>query len=247
VLTPLQNLNLTIDAYQIKVKDRIAITSTLTGTAVSAILIANGLSPDISAQYYTNAIDTRTRGIDVVATYRHTLGSEYNLSWNLGFNYNKTIITGIKPTPAALSSLATATGPAVLFDRSSQMNITKNLPKTKLFIGNVTTAGDFTLSTRVTRFGAFNSFGNPTSAAGVTPVVFGNDRSFGAKYITDAEFSWQATESLELAVGGNNIFNVYPDYNAASFNASLGSGFYATSGSYGFTGGYYYGKATVKF
>ena len=100
VLTPARALTVTVDAYQIKVRDRIAITSTLTGTAVSAVLVANGLSPDISAQYYTNAIDTRTRGIDLVGTYRLDLDTLGIMRLNLGFNYNKTVITGIAPTPA---------------------------------------------------------------------------------------------------------------------------------------------------
>ncbi|MFT3966717.1 MAG: TonB-dependent receptor [Sphingobium sp.] len=242
VLTPVRNLSVTVDAYQIKVKDRIAITSTLTGSAVSAILVANNLSPDISAQYYTNAIDTRTRGVDVVATYRHVLG-RFNLSWNLGYNYNKTIITRIKDNPAQLASLGAG---FVLFDRLSQMNITENLPKTKLSIGNITNFGPLTLSTRVTRFGAFNSFANATSVVAGVPQ-YANDRSFGAKWITDMELTWQANRSIALSVGANNLFNVYPDYNSASFNASLGSGFYATSGAYGFTGGYYYGRVQVKF
>lgn len=60
VLKPTRRLNITVDAYQIQVNDRIALTSTLTGTAVSNILVSNGLSGDISAQYYSNAIDTRT-------------------------------------------------------------------------------------------------------------------------------------------------------------------------------------------
>ncbi|WP_336968430.1 TonB-dependent receptor [Sphingobium aromaticiconvertens] len=242
VLTPLQNLSVTVDAYQVKVKDRIAVTSTLTGSAVSAILIANGLSSDISAQYYTNAIDTRTRGIDIVASYRHALGG-LKLSWNLGYNYNKTRITNIKANPPELASLGAG---FVLFDRLSQMNITENLPKTKLFIGNVATLGDFSLSSRVTRFGSFNSFGNATATVGGVPV-YGSDRHFGAKFITDTEFTWQATPVLAVSVGANNLFNVYPDYDSASANASLGSGFYATSGAYGFTGGYYYGKVAVKF
>jgi iron complex outermembrane receptor protein len=242
VLTPLQGLSVTVDGYQVKVRDRIAVTSTLTGNAVSAILVANGLSSDISAQYYTNAIDTRTRGIDVVASYRHTLGG-VRMSWNLGYNYNKTKITDIKANPSELASLGAG---FVLFDRLSQMNITENLPKTKLFLGNVSTLGDFSLSTRVTRFGAFNSFGNATATVGGVPV-YGSDNSFGAKIITDAEITWQATKSLAVAVGANNLFNVYPDYDPAAANPSLGSGFYATSGAYGFTGGSYYGRVTVSF
>ncbi len=234
VLQPLERLTVTIDGYQIKVKDRIAITSTLTGSAVSAILIANGQSPDISAQYYTNAIDTRTRGIDVVATYRHPLFDVANLSWNLGYNYNKTIITGVKDNPAALASLG---ADYVLFDRLSRSNLTVNLPRTKLFIGNVATAGDFSLSTRVVRYGGFKAYGNA--------VV--SDRSFGAKWITDLEFAWQATKQLNLAVGANNLFNTYPDRNDTATNVNTGAGFYSTGGAYGFTGGFYYGRVSVEF
>lgn len=242
VLTPVQNLSITVDGYHVKVKDRIAVTSTLTGTAVSNILIANGLSSDISAQYYTNAIDTRTRGVDVVASYRHTL-ADLKLSWNLGFNYNKTKITNIKANPSELASLGAG---FVLFDRLSQMNITKNLPVTKLFLGNTATLGDFSLTTRATRFGSFNSLGNATATVGGVPV-YGSDRHFGAKIITDAELTWQVTQPIAVSIGANNLFNVYPDYDSASANANLGSGFYATSGAYGFTGGYYYGKVAVKF
>ena len=249
VLNPLHNFNLTVDGYQIKVKDRIAITSTLTGTQVSAILVANGLSPDISAQYYTNAIDTRTRGFDVVATYRHKIGSWSSMSWNLGYNYNETIITGIAPTPTQLSTLTGLT----LFDRLSQSNLTVNLPKTKFYLGNLWNVGAFTLNTRAVRYGAFEGLANGVSSTSTvngvttTTITYPNDRHFSAKWITDMELSWQVSPKLNLAVGGNNIFNVYPDYTTASFNPVLGSGQYPTTGGYGFTGGYYYGRVTVKF
>ncbi|MCJ2185748.1 TonB-dependent receptor [Novosphingobium beihaiensis] len=233
VLTPIDRLTLTVDAYQIKVKDRIAITSTLTGDAVSAILVANGLSPYISAQYYTNAIDTRTRGIDVVATYSHPLGDLGKMAWNIGYNYNKNIITRISDNPAELASL----GPDyVLFDRVSQANLTKNLPKTKLMLGNTTTIGDFTLNTRVVRYGTLASLQNDTT----------RDRTFGAKWITDAELAWQATEMVQIAVGANNLFNVYPDENGI-YSAAYGAGMYPTTSPYGFTGGYYYGRVALSF
>ena len=234
VLTPLARLSVTIDGYQITVRDRIAITSTLTGNAVSAILVANGLSPDISAQYYTNAIDTRTRGVDVVATYRHPVGEIADLSWNLGYNYNRTEITGVKANPPELAALGAG---FVLFDRLSRSNLPVNLPETKLFVGNVATADAFTLSTRVVRYGAFRAYGNA--------II--NDRTFGAKWITDMELSWKTSEALTLAVGANNLFNVYPDRNDTQTNANTGAGFYATSGAYGFTGGYYYGRIAVNF
>jgi len=231
VLTPFRNFTLSVDAYQIKVKDRIAITSTLTGDAVSAILVANGLSPYISAQYYTNAIDTRTRGIDVVATYNHGIGSFAKMNWNIGYNYNKNIITHIIDNPPELSAISFA-----LFDRLSQANLTENLPKTKFYIGNLLTIGDFSLNTRVIRYGKVASLQNDST----------RDRYFGAKWMTDAELTWKVNDTLGVSVGANNLFNVYPDANGIASTAN-GSGFYPTTIPYGFTGGYYYGRITINY
>ncbi|MBB6228761.1 TonB-dependent receptor plug domain-containing protein [Polymorphobacter multimanifer] len=167
VLTPLAALTITIDGYQIDVRDRITITSTLTGAAVSAILVANGLSPEISGQYYANAIDTRTRGLDIVATYRHNLGSDGEMAWNIGYNYNQTDIRRIADNPSQLQSLGAG---FVLFDRRAQSNLTTNLPRTKLLIANFTRIGDWSLNTRVNRFGRFDSFQNATATVGGQPV-----------------------------------------------------------------------------
>jgi iron complex outermembrane receptor protein len=245
VLTPVRNLSITVDGYQIKLKDRIAITSTLTGTAISDILIANGIPSNISAQYYTNAIDTRTRGLDIVATYRHDVGSVAKMAWNVGYNYNETIITKIAANPAALSSLGAG---YQLFDRASQSNLTDNLPRTKLYVGNLTSVGPFSLNSRIVHYGGFDSLQNGVSATtgGVTNVTFPNDRHFGGKWITDMEFSWNATRSLTVAIGANNLFNVYPD-DVGVYNANLGSGQYPTTSPTGFTGGFYYGRLAVTF
>ncbi len=247
VLTPLPNLNLTIDAYQIDVDDRITITSTLTGTAISNILIASGVpaaeARTLTAQYYTNAIDTRTRGVDVVASYKHDLLDAVNMQWNLGFNYNKTKITHIIDNPPELAAL----GPDyVLFDRARRSNMTNNLPRTKLSISNLATMGDFTLSTRLTRFGSFKLYQNGVVANGVT--TYPNDRSYGAKWITDMEASWQVTPLVNVAVGANNIFNVYPDKNPRSdVSATLGQGLYVGTSPIGFTGGFYYARVGLTF
>lgn len=245
VLTPMPNFNLTIDAYQINVDDRITITSTLTGTAISDILIASGVpaaeAQTLTAQYYTNAIDTRTRGIDIVASYRHSLFDMVNMQWNLGYNYNKTKITNIIDNPPELSAISFE-----LFDRARRSNMTNNLPRTKLSISNLATMGDFTLSSRLTRFGGFKSYQNGVTVGGVT--TYPNDRSYGAKWITDAELSWQVTPLVNLAIGANNLFNVYPDKNRVTdISATLGQGAYPGTSPIGFTGGFYYGRVGLNF
>ena len=231
--TPARNLSVTVDAYRIDVAGRIALTGTLTGTAVSNILIANGLSGDLSAQYYTNAIDTRTDGIDVVGTYRMNLGDYGIVRWNLGFNTNHTDITHIIANPPQLTAL----GPGfVLFDRLSQGYLTKALPRNKLALGSAYTWRGLDVTLRATRYGGFT----------VLQDAVASDRKFGPKVITDLEAAYHLPHNVTLAVGANNLFNIYPSKNAI-FNATIGSGQYPGTSPFGFTGGSYYGRVQLNF
>ena len=232
-VNPTSSFNLTVDAYQIDVKGRIAITSTLTGAAVSNILIAHGLSGDLSAQYYTNAIDTRTQGVDVVATYRQDLDRFGILRLTAGYNYNQTDITHIIDNPPELTAL----GPTfVLFDRMSQGYLTKAFPKDKFSLGANWSWDKLGVTLRETRYGKYTILQN-------TPA---NDRTFGAAWLTDLEVAYKVTEAVTVAVGANNLFNVYPDANGI-FNATTGSGQYPGTSPIGFTGGAYYARLQWDF
>jgi iron complex outermembrane receptor protein len=232
-MTPLHNLNVTVDAYQIDVDKRIALTGTLTGSAVSSILVANGLSGDLSAQYYTNAINTRTQGIDLVATYRQDLWEYGSIRWSLGANYNTTDITHIKANPPQLAAL----GPSyVLFDRMSQGYLTTALPKTKVALGGNYTVRNWEVTLHETRYGGYNILQDTPSS----------DRSFGPKWITDLEVAYHVNKSVTLALGANNIGNVYPSSNGI-YNTTVGSGQYPSTSPFGFTGGSYYARVQWNF
>ncbi len=231
--TPVRALSVTVDAYRIDVDDRIAITSTLTGGAVSNILIANGLSGDLSAQYYTNAIDTRTEGIDVVASYRMGLGDFGQVRWNLGYNTNTTRIRRIKANPPELTALGSG---FVLFDRLSQGYLTRAFPRNKYALGGAWTWKALDVTLRATRYGGYI----------VQQNVAASDRKFGPKIVTDLEVAYRVLPKVTLAVGANNLFNIYPSGNGI-FNATIGSGQYAGTSPFGFTGGSYYGRVQVSF
>jgi iron complex outermembrane receptor protein len=232
-LEPLPRLTVTLDAYQIDVDDRIAITSTLTGTAVSNILIANGLPGSLSAQYYTNAIDTRTRGVDLVASWRQDLADFGALRVNLGYNHNETKITHIIDNPPELAALGAN---YVLFDRLSQGYLTKAFPKDKVSLGANWSWNRLNVNLRETRFGSYKIEQNTVA----------NDRSYGAKWITDLEASYQVTKAVTATVGANNLFNIYPSANGV-FNATIGSGQYPGTSPFGFTGGSYYARLQWDF
>jgi iron complex outermembrane receptor protein len=236
-LEPLPRLSVTLDAYQIEVDGRIAITSTLTGAAVSNILIANGLPGSLSAQYYTNAIDTRTRGVDLVAAYRHDLDAYGTLRFTLGYNHNETTITDIIPNPPELATLGT------LFDRLSQGYLTKAFPKDKVSLGVNWSWDKLNVNMRQTRFGSYT----------IQQNIAANDRSYGAKWITDLEVSYRVAKAVTVAVGANNLLNIYPSRSGAdgppntSFNVNTGTGQYPGTSPFGFTGGSYYARLQWDF
>ncbi|PHY19945.1 TonB-dependent siderophore receptor [Caulobacter sp. BP25] len=239
-LEPLPRLSVTLDAYQISVDGRIAITSTLTGAAVSNILIANGLPGSLSAQYYTNAIDTRTRGVDLVTAYRQDLGDYGTVRLTLGYNHNKTKITDIIANPPELAALGAN---YVLFDRLSRGYLTTAFPRDKVSLGANWSWNKLNVNLRQTRFGSYR----------IQQNIPANDRKYGAKWITDLEVGYKVLPSVTVAVGANNLLNIYPSRSGpstaanASYNINTGTGQYPGTSPFGFTGGSYYARLQWDF
>ncbi len=86
-------LSLSIDAYQIAISNRIVLFSSLRATppAVRAYPAARGIANlnYSGVSYFTNGADTRTRGIDFVASLRSEPGNAGTLQTTLSVNYNK--------------------------------------------------------------------------------------------------------------------------------------------------------------
>lgn len=233
VLTPMPDLDVTVDAYSIDVYDHIEPTGTLTGAAVSNILVGLGLPNNISATYFTNAINTRTQGYDVVGSYDLDVGDFGQMLLSASMNYNVTTITHTVPNPPQLAALGSG---FVIFDARSKGNLTLGLPKTKVVLSDTWNWNDFTLVPKLIRFGGFTTVQNLASQT----------RSFNAKWITDLELSWRFSPQWSVAVGANNLLNVYPSP-AGIFNPATGTGQYPGSSPFGFTGGFYYTRLSVSF
>lgn len=245
-LTPFARFALTFDAYQIDVKDRIAVTTTFSptdtrlaadgvttiGQQLQAIMVANGLSSDVSGQYYTNAIDTRTRGFDIVSTYKiNTDFGDFDLS--AGYNYNENEITGIIDNPPELAAL----GNIVIFDRSKQAALTESLPKSKISLNSTWSLGRVSASLRGTRFDGY------TTRHSSNPAL---DRDIDAAWIADVQVNYDLTDSFRLVAGVNNLFNTYPTEIQAP-SAALGNGMYSGLAPFGFTGGSWFVRGVYKW
>src|SRR3546814_16668471 len=87
-----RGLSLTVDYYNIRIEDRITLTENLQGADVREKLERANV-PGSSARFFINGIDTRTQGLDVVASYRLPDMGIGKLTLTAGYNLNDTKIT----------------------------------------------------------------------------------------------------------------------------------------------------------
>lgn len=261
--SPFRGFQITADYYHIKIKDRIVLTENLgaagSGTAaqnaaVKAILDANGFNSVGAARFFINGLDTTTQGVDVVATYR--FGDASIGRWNLtaAYNYNKTKIDKRLNT---LGSLAQIPG-LVLFGRIEGIRFTDGQPRDKIVLTADGDIGRFGVTARTTRYGKVVSPGAAAPIADPTSLTArGPDDIFlSAKWITDLELRYKPFGKVELAIGADNVFDVYPDRSPFGPRPASIGGVYPANQEYipfsifspfGFNGRYLYGRVAVNF
>jgi iron complex outermembrane receptor protein len=227
VLSPSERFDLTVDVYKVQIDNRIVLSGNFTGPRVTALLQPFGAN---SARFFTNAIDTDTKGVDVTANYRLNLGAGGDLRLQAGFNHTETEIVAQRPTPSQLAGFE-----QVLFDRIERRRIECGQPKNNLRLSGDWRKSRWGLNARTARYGEFCSF--TANAA--------DDQSYDARWLTDLELAYRA-ERYSLALGGQNVFNVLPERNitANSFNGIQTFPSHAPSG---MNGRALYGKLTLRF
>jgi iron complex outermembrane receptor protein len=258
---PFRGLTFTADIYKIKIKDRIVLTENLgaagSGTAaqnaaVKAVLDANGFASVGAARFFINGLDTTTRGIDLVATYGFRTAQIGRWNLTAAYNWNK---TKIDKRLNSLGSLAQIPG-LVLFGRVEGIRFTNGQPRDKVVLSADGDFGQFGLTARTTRYGKVVSPGAAVPASDPTSLTaYGPDDIFlSAKWITDLEVRAKLMDKIELAVGADNLFDVYPD--RSPFGPRPTGGVYPANQEYipfsifspfGFNGRYLYGRVSVNF
>ena len=201
VITPVSALEITIDAYRISIVDRIVLSGNFTAAPIAALLAPFGAN---SARFFTNAIDTRTNGVDVTANYRLMMGTAGDVRLRAGYNDTRTKVVGSVSTPPQLEGFA-----SVLFDRIEQRRIECGQPKDSVRIGGDWRRNRFGATLGAARYGEYCSFT-------LRPA---DDQEYSPKWLTDVEASYR-TAGYMLAAGVQNLFDVFPDRNTTinSFN-----------------------------
>ena len=225
---PMRNLSLTVDFYKININDRIVFSENFTTQAIRDTLRAHGFPTLGGGRFFTNAIDTRTKGLDVVARYGLGFGESGTLRLTASANWTKTEATRTLATPPQLLGLD-----EVLFGRVEKTRIERGQPRRTMHFNGDYSIGNWNLTAHEAYFGDVTA-GTGTGAAYV-------EQTYKGKWITDASLGYDFARGLTLSVGGNNLFNVYPDGVIPQFSNS-GVLHYPLVSPWGFNGGSYYTK-----
>lgn len=225
VANPLANLSLTIDAYRIKVKDRIALSGNIDISPQQAQeLEAAGFAGATSLgtiRFLTNDFDTTTEGVDVVAKYAADLGKLGVTSLAAVYNYNSTSVDRFSPE---------------VITRERALDLEGQLPKHRGSLTLTQQRGPLSFMIRSSYYGTFADAGAELDGS--------TDEFFGSEWLFDIEASYLFKDRYQLAVGGVNVFDNYPDRAVGGQFFGL---IYPDVSPFGFDGGYWYGRLNISF
>ncbi len=222
--------SLTVDAYQINIKDRIVITGNMSrsNSLINSLLTAGGAAADVTqVAFFTNAINTKTKGIDIVFGGSPKLGNG-TLDVTAAANFTKNELDG---APKTTDKLPADQFGKTFFSRLEESRIVVGQPRQKIAFSVAYRIKGFTANVRATQFGEVAVWDNTNTAI---------DETFSPKTITDATLSYKY-KTVTLTLGANNLFDVYPDKMKNLGNTSDGRFIYSRNVSqFGFGGRYLY-------
>ncbi|TAE26682.1 MAG: TonB-dependent receptor [Cytophagales bacterium] len=241
------NLKLTADAYWVRVRDRVVLTGAFTAQdpTIGADLRALGVG---QAQFFTNAISTTTRGLDVVLQHGTLIGNG-RLTTTLTANFNKLRIGNVQTNDRLRGKEET------YFDERERRFVEASAPPSKINLTADYSRKRWSLLARFVRFGQvtlanFNIYEANFAQRGLIAYDV-----YKPRLTTDFSASVQVTNNVRLTVGANNLFNVYPgsrsgvfarqaDYFSPSLTESGGAWDPVQMGS---NGAFWFAKIGMKF
>ena len=208
---PDANLTFTVDGYWVGIDDRVVYTGQFkgpgTGTELDNLLSQANAS---AASFFANAIDTESKGIDIVITHDAMLGANAKLKSDLSGTFSKTIQVGDIKASQVLEDAGLV---GTYFPEDSRVYLEEAVPRTKVNLSNSLTTGKFNVFLRNVWFGEVTE----------ATTTVANQQVFGSKIVTDLSLGYKASESLTLTIGANNLLDVFPDRAGADFgNRSSG-------------------------
>lgn len=205
---PSANINLTIDGYFVAIDDRVVYTGQFsgpgTGTELDNLLAQANAT---AASFFANAIDTESKGIDIVVSHKANLNDKMRLKSDLAATFSQTRQVGDINASRVLEEAGLV---GTYFPEDSRVYLEEAVPRTKINLSNTLSMSKFNVFLRNVYFGK------------VTEATTNVDlqQVFGTKVVTDLSFGYDVSESLTVTVGANNLLDIYPDRAEQDLDAS---------------------------
>ncbi|MCF6292173.1 MAG: TonB-dependent receptor [Robiginitomaculum sp.] len=219
--------SLTVDAYRIDVRDRIyrtgdiAVPGSTTGATIS---------------FYTNALDVRHSGLDVVLASGFDWNDNVSTDISLAASYNQINVLGQQ-------QVITPTGPVTPVSDANVEDIENNYPSMRFVLGtNTYFADDWNLMVRA------NYYGTHYDERGRIGAAVNPSAEIAATIYFDAELGYDVNDMVRVAFGGSNIFNSYVGTIGAPNANRLSVGLqYPRRSAANYEGGSWYANVKLKF
>ena len=242
---PALNLNITADAYFIRIDDRIVLTDQFS-RPTDAQIIANpnlqGVRDELdrnnvnAAQFFANSIDTETKGLDLVISHSYKRES-FRFNNDFAINFNKTKKVGDIHASDLLKSAGLDT---TYFGERSRVYLEDSVPKVKASLSHSLTWNDFTFYLRNTYYGKVYG------ADGINGNVY-EHQLISDKIISDLSIGYNISKNFNLTIGTNNLLDIYPTKNVASSTNNDQFIYSRSTSQFGQNGRYVFSKLTVNF
>ncbi|MDG2193505.1 MAG: TonB-dependent receptor [Polaribacter sp.] len=192
------NFNIALDSYYVAIKDRIILSGSFDATSF-------GIDVD-NVQFFANGVDTRTVGLDVVLNWKKHFENT-NISIELAGNINhmridkvhhesldKEVFFGVRDRQFLLASAP-----------KNKFNLTLNYryKKTKTALSVTRFSSQKLIDWQISK--DLSNFNNSEEERLATATDF-----YNAKVTTDVHFSYQVSKLVNIQIGSNNLFNIYP-------------------------------------
>jgi iron complex outermembrane receptor protein len=209
VTARLKSLSISADYYHVTLKDRVVLTSLFqTGDAVVGSAVTDILAqfPGVgAAQFFVNAVDTSTDGVDLVVDYNVHL-PRGNLKATAAANFTRTVVDDVHVPQSMLEKFSSIEGGAervqqLFLGRYGKNLLEDRLPHQKATLGLRYDHAIWTAGVRANYFGPskYHDDGGPQL-----------DETWGRTVIFDTDIGYRV-HGMSLIVGASNLFNTFPD------------------------------------
>lgn len=229
-------LAVTVDYFQINIDDRVILSNQVRPDDSPQVAEALSAVDAENARFFINAVDTKTKGLDVVVSKTFDLGDYGDLKTQVAYGYNDTEIESVN-LPPLFDGIE-----SVLFDYDEAIRMTDSTPAHSSSIGFTHTLGNWRTDLRFNYFGTYiiGDFdeGETTAEA---------NENYGPNWVTDLSVRYAFTNNLSLAVGGQNIFSEYPQEQPVQGVFDKIFKYPNTNSPIGFNGAYFFTELEYTF